>query len=118
MAPQLDPRIYGLAPLERETHDGVVYLTKVGVMKQLDISEATLRRLEPLMAKRIAISPRKFVWRREDVQAFVESQRPTLTVREARQKVRHKRLVTTGRKQRADAGMRALMQQKLSGGAS
>lgn len=114
----LDPRIYGLAPLERETHDGVVYLTKVGVMNRLDISEATLRRLEPLMAKRIAISPRKFLWRIEDVDAYVESQRPKLTVREARQKVRHKRLVTAGRKARSDAGVRALMQQKLSGGAS
>lgn len=59
----LDPRIYGIAPLERETHDGVVYLTKVGVLKKLDISEATLRRMEPLMALRIPISPKKFLWR-------------------------------------------------------
>jgi predicted DNA-binding transcriptional regulator AlpA len=75
-ASKLDPRLYGIAPVERVVQDGVVYLTMAGVCNKLSISESTLRRMPALMAKRIPLRPRSFVWRMEDVDAYVEAQRP------------------------------------------
>lgn len=67
-----DERVYGVAPTEQEIHNGDVFLTMVGVMKLCHIrSETSLRANAALMALRCELSPRKFVWPRDEVIAYV-----------------------------------------------
>lgn len=80
--PPLDARLYGIAPLEYDAHDGVVYLTMVGVMKRLDISESTLRRNPELMRLRRVLGPRTYRWHPDDIDAYQASQEPPPPSRE------------------------------------
>jgi hypothetical protein len=69
----LDPRLYGIAPEEFVAHGDTVYLTMVGVMKRLNITESTLRRNEGLMRLRRVLGPRTYRWHPKDVDAYVAS---------------------------------------------
>jgi hypothetical protein len=69
----LDPRLYGIAPKEFDAIGDTVYLTMVGVMKRLNISESTLRRNEGLMKLRKVLGPNTYRWHPKDVDAYVAS---------------------------------------------
>lgn len=70
----LDPRLYGHAPVEKDVHDGAVYLTLAGVLLHLGISEDTMRRHHgALFRQRIQLAPRVFRWRVADVDAYMDA---------------------------------------------
>lgn len=68
---ELDPRLYGIAPVEADAHDGQVLWTAEGVMKYLGISETTLRLSSDLMRLRRVIAPRTYRWIPDEVRAYV-----------------------------------------------
>lgn len=72
-----DERLYGIAPTERDAHHGTVYLTMIGVMKTLGISEATMRRNPGLMALRKVLGPNTFRWIEAEVRAYIAASSAT-----------------------------------------
>ena len=68
----LDPRLYGIAPVESEAHGGRPYLTLAGVLNRLQIGEDTFRRHHgALLRQRIMLSPQCYRWRLEDVDRYM-----------------------------------------------
>ena len=116
----LDERLYGIAPQERDVHDGVVYLTMVGVLKRLDISETTLRKNPALMALRKSLGPRTYRWNPADIDAYMAAQdRPLPDARVMKRRLRSAaqghRGIAEGRKRgkARDQAMQAIMAEKL-----
>lgn len=70
----LDPRLYGHAPVELEPIDGEVYLTMVGVLKKLQIGEWKLRQTPELMAMRKVLGTRTHRWLKSDIDAYMRRQ--------------------------------------------
>lgn len=100
----LDPRLYGLAPVERDAHEGVQYLTMAGLMKRLNVrSETTIRSNRALMAMRRTLSPGVHRWIPAEVDAYVAglATPPEATSRRAG----HKQIIAKARRQR-DLGYR------------
>lgn len=68
---ELDPRLYGVAPVEADAHDGAVLWTMAAVLKYVGISETTLRLTPELMRLRRVIRPRVYRWIPDEVRAYV-----------------------------------------------
>jgi hypothetical protein len=117
---ELDERLYGIAPKERDAHDGVVYLTMVGVLKKLKISESTLRRNAGLMALRRVIGPGTYRWHPNDIDEYSAAQKePLPDVQTMKKNRRRKALghhgIAEGRKrgQQRDAALQATLAAKM-----
>jgi len=108
----LDPRLYGVAPVERDVHNGKMWYTMAGVLRSLNISESTLRRHHgELLAKRRVLGPNTFRWDPDEVDAYKAAITPPPTLRKDVPVVARKR---AERDQMRFDRLRALMDTKLA----
>ena len=122
MPPLYDERVYGAAPVEQTIVEGEVFLTLAGVMKMCHLRSETSVRANPgLMAIRCQLSPKKFVWPRDEVVAYVKQQRRAgrLSKSErAKELAKAARRAHIGQKARAgkrgDAALKAVMDAKMT----
>lgn len=118
MTHELDPRLYGVAPVLADAHDNSVLWTMAQVLRYVGISETTLRLTPELMRLRRVIRPRVYRWIPDEVRAYVANlpKGPTplaitRALRVDRQKVKAQRKMRRTRKdwqREYDAKLKAL----------